>query len=215
MLNDRPNELERYVPLLRDSIRATACRMTREPSGRLPYPYIVPCAPDSPYYSSTLWDWDSWLTGIFLGQLESDSGEPGAYLAYERGSVLDFLSLCDEDGVMPICAMPEGDLKPGYPGKARTNMHKPVLAQQAAALVQRDGGRVDWIAPHFGRLRAFLTCYLTEHRDAATGLLFWQDDFAVGVDNDPAVFYRPARSCGSIYLNCLMVKELQAFGYLL
>ena len=200
------NDLERYIPLLKAYIADTACRMTREPSGRLTHPYIVPCAPDSPYYSATLWDWDSWLTGIFLGQLESDSGRPGDFIECERGSVLSFLSLCTEEGVMPICAKPDGDLRPGYPGRALTNMHKPVLAQQAAALVQRDGGRTDWIAPHFPQLRAFLSCYLTKHRNADTGLMYWQDDFAVGVDNDPSVFYRPAASCGSVFLNSLMVR---------
>ena len=207
--------MERYIEQLKQYIADTACRMTREPSGRLGHPYIVPCAPDSPYYSSTLWDWDSWLTGIVMGQLEADSGRPGAFVAYERGSVLNFLDLCTEDGTMPICVKPEGELRPGYPGKALTNMHKPVLAQQAAALVQRNGGDTGWIAPYFPRLRAFLNCYLTRHRHAETGLLFWQDDFAVGVDNDPSVFYRPAGSCGSIYLNCLMVRELLAFGYLM
>ncbi|WNH11218.1 MGH1-like glycoside hydrolase domain-containing protein [Thalassobellus suaedae] len=37
---------------------------------------------------------------------------------------------------------------------------------------------------------------------------------AIGVDNDPATFFRPAKSSGSIYLNCLMYKELLAMVYL-
>ena len=38
----------------------------------------------------------------------------------------------------------------------------------------------------------------------------WLDDFAIGVDNDPCTYYRPPKSSASIYLNCLMYKELNA-----
>ena len=41
------------------------------------------------------------------------------------------------------------------------------------------------------------------------------DDRAIGVDNDPCTFYRPKKSSASIYLNCLMYKELCALVYLL
>ncbi len=50
---------------------------------------------------------------------------------------------------------------------------------------------------------------------APTGLAYWQTDFAIGVDNDPSVYYRPDRSTASIYLNCLLYRELLALGYLL
>ena len=44
-----------------------------------------------------------------------------------------------------------------------------------------------------------------------TGLYFWLDDYAIGVDNDPCTFYRPRKSSASIFLNCMMYKEIQAF----
>ena len=56
--------------------------------------------------------------------------------------------------------------------------------------------------------------YATHSRNVPTGLYFWQDDVAIGVDNDPSTFYRPKRSSGSIFLNCLMYKELVAMAYL-
>jgi putative isomerase len=52
------------------------------------------------------------------------------------------------------------------------------------------------------------------HRNKLTGLYFWQDDRAIGVDNDPSTFSRPRQSSGSIYLNCLMYKELLSMAYL-
>lgn len=39
-------------------------------------------------------------------------------------------------------------------------------------------------------------------------------DHLIGVDNDPCTYYRPDRSSGSIFLNCMMYKELQAMSYL-
>lgn len=208
--------MERYASALKTFITQTSKLMTREPAGILRHPYIVPCAPGSPYYSDTLWDWDSWWTSIVMSQVEADSGRPGEFVEYERGSTLNFLEMCSPDGVMPICVTSEG----GMPDRGKragyeTNMHKPVLAQQIAALCQRDGGNVEWVKAHFGKLEAFLNRYLESSTNRETGLAFWLDDFAVGVDNDPSVYYRPDRSCGSIYLNCLLYREMLAFGYLL
>lgn len=208
---------EQYSELLKAYVQSACGSMTREASGLLKYPYIVPCAPDSPYYSDTLWDWDCWLTDIALGQAEADKGNQGQFRAYEQGSILNFLALCGDDGLMPICATPRGLLtkRRDAPDGAPTNMHKPVIAQQAAALCQRDGGSVDWLKPHLPKIEAFINRYFTHQCSAETGLLYWVDDFAVGVDNDPSVFFRPRSSCGSIYLNCLMVRELLAMGYIM
>ena len=46
-------------------------------------------------------------------------------------------------------------------------------------------------------------------------MAYWQTDFAVGVDNDPSIYYRPNKSTGSIYLNCLLYRELLAYAFLL
>lgn len=209
--------MEKYIASLKSFIAHTSQQMTREPMGVLKHPYIVPCAPDSPYYSSTLWDWDSWFTSIVMGQIEADSGTHGEFVEYERGCVLNFLDMCSDEGVIPICVTQSGVMHSNSQKQSGfdTNMHKPMLAQQIAALVQRDGGRVDWLAPYFARLESFLLRYLESHTNAETGLAYWQDDFAVGVDNDPSVFYRPDKSCGSIYLNCLLYRDLLALGYLL
>lgn len=207
--------LARWVDMLKQHIARTSGSMTRRPAGRLKHPFITPTSEDSPYYSNNLWDWDSWLTGITFAQLEADGGEKGQYMEYERGSVLNFLDLSTEDGYMPICASPARDLNiPGIQDMRLTNMHKPVIVQQIASIVQRDTADTEWIRPYVPRLNAFLQRYLTEFREPETGLMRWKDDFAVGIDNEPAVFYRPPNSCGSIYLNSLMYRELLAMGYL-
>ena len=95
-------DTERYMELLKNDILDSYGKMIREPSGILRYPYITPSASDSPYYSDTLWDWDSWLTSVMMGQAETDSGKVGQFRLYEQGSILNFLALCTEDGYMPI-----------------------------------------------------------------------------------------------------------------
>ena len=208
--------MERYIEDLKAYIQTSSKGMTREAGGYLPHPYIVPCSPESPYYSMNLWDWDSWLTGVMLGQLEADAGT-GGFLPYEQGSVLNFLDLTTADGYMPICVTSDGPMhtEPEKERAFRTNMHKPVLAQHIASLAQRHGGDVAWVRSRLDRLEAFLDRWLTSYTEAQTGLAFWADDFAVGVDNDPSVFYRPDGSCGSIFLNCLLYRELLAYGYIL
>lgn len=53
-------------------------------------------------------------------------------------------------------------------------------------------------------LRQFVTEDISEY----------ENDMAIGVDNDPSTFYRPVDSSGSIYLNCMMYKELEAVCYI-
>ncbi|ODU65390.1 MAG: hypothetical protein BGO97_05850 [Micrococcales bacterium 70-64] len=202
---------------LEEYVRTRAEQMTREPAGILNHPYLVPSSPDSPYYSMALWDWDSWFISVVLGQVEADTDSRGRFGAWEEGTILNFLEHTDADGVMPIRLSHVDSLEHGPMGRDggfSQNMHKPVLAQQAAMLVQRRGD-ASFIAPHMETLGSFLERYLESHIHAPSGLAYWQTDFAVGVDNDPSVFYRPAKSTASIYLNSLLYRELVAYGYLL
>jgi putative isomerase len=213
--------VERYLPLLKSYILENCEKMTREPKGILKYPYITPSSQDSPFYSDNLWDWDSWFASVALGQAEMDSGQKDHFFIYEAGCIKNFLDHTASDGVMPIQLNPkgsldselsrsDGDKKAAY----SQNMHKPVLAQHAALIIQKTG-KVEWLIPHMDKIKLFLNRYLESHVHKETSLAYWQTDFAVGVDNDPSVFYRPDKSCGSIYLNCLLYRELLAYGYLL
>lgn len=209
--------IEKWKTDLRAHVIEHAMQMTREPSGVLAHPYTVPSSPDSPYYSSALWDWDSWFISVVLGQVELETEKPGHFAAYEEGTIRNFLDHTDEDGVMPLLLKPDGPLLHGDPGRAAgftQNMHKPVIAQQTMLLSRRRGS-AEWIRDDLPTIERFLNRYLASHLHRETGLAYWQTDFAVGVDNDPSVYYRPDRSTASIYLNCLLYRELIAFGSLL
>lgn len=199
-------------------IRAAICKdftgMFREAGGAFSYPFLTP---GSKQYADVLWDWDSWLSDVALRQILLDTGDAAMderAVPYERGCVLNYLHWCGMDGWIPPFVSRKDDvaaLKP--PKKHRTNMHKPVLAQHAAFLVRLSGGDAQWLRDDFYYLQAFINNYRYHSRHAC-GLYFWQDDYAIGVDNDPCTFFRPAGSSGSIYLNCLMYRELLAMVYL-
>jgi len=203
---------KKYVPLIKQTLSKDYKKMFREKGGSLQYPFIVP---GSAAYNDVLWDWDSWLTDIALRQIVLENGaeqDRADIIPYERGCILNFLQYGKGNGWIPIM-MKRGPIKKPQ-DIYRENMHKPVLAQHAAFLVKLNKGNAEWLREDFYSLQSFMHNYKGFHRNVATGLYFWQNDLAIGVDNDPSTFYRPARSSGSIYLNCLMYKELKAMVYL-
>lgn len=180
-------------------------KMFRQPDGQLKHPFIVPGS----VYGNQLWDWDCWLTNVALRQFVEED-----ITVHERGCVINFLEHIDDLGRIPL-QITKNSILPGRlrdPEK-KNNMHKPCLAQHAAFLIKNGNGDAAWLAPYFSDLLRFVDCYRTNFRHE-NGLYYWHNDEATGVDNDPSTFYRPADSSGSIYLNCMMYKELEAVCYI-
>jgi len=216
LLHSQENtEWKNYSLIIKKTIYNDYKGMYREAGGALKFPFITP---GSDQYSDVLWDWDSWLTNIALRQILSDTGNKNdskEALKYEQGCVLNFLEFSGIDGWIPISLNRDAERDKIHPKEIyRVNMHKPCLAQHAAFLTQLNGGNAEWLRSKFYHLQTFVNNYVNHHRDRATGLYYWQNDVAIGVDNDPCTFYRPEKSSGSILLNCLMYKELEAMSYL-
>ena len=206
------SELEEYKALCRQEVCSEYKQMYRPGGeGAFIHPYLTP---GSKSYSNVLWDWDSYFTDVALRQilaLDSSEEDRQEALQYEKGCVLNFLDYTDPDGYMPIGIDRRTDPRQVRPAEAfKVNMHKPVIAQHAAFICSRPGCDAEWIRPYYPRLQAFIEAYFAHHRHAGTGLLYWQDDMAIGVDTDPSTFFRPAGSSASIFLNCLMYRELLA-----
>ena len=203
--------------LIKEHVYSDYKLMFKQPTGiALKYPYITP---GSRQYAAVLWDWDSWLSNVALRQILNDIGSEAdktEALAYEQGCVLNYLAYTSpDDGYMPMVVDAETNPDRIKPADIySTNMHKPCLAQHAAFLIRENGGEAEWIRNGFGRMQAFIGNYHEHHRHKETGLYYWQDDLAIGVDNDPSTFFRPNGSSASIYLNCLMYKELLAMAYI-
>ncbi|MGD0342572.1 MAG: trehalase family glycosidase [Bacteroidales bacterium] len=212
-----PENIAKYKRICRENIYREMKGMYREPGGALKFPFL---APGSNQYLDMLWDWDSWLSDVALRQILLENGkkeDSAQALKYEQGCVLNSLNYGGMDGWIPIwiernSPSREEMLKTLNPWKS--NMHKPTLAQHAAFIVRNMNGDAEWLRDYFYALQSFVDKYLNFHRDKATGLLYWETDEAIGVDNDPSTFYRPYESSGSIFLNSLMYKELKAMVYL-
>jgi putative isomerase len=187
--------------------------MYREPGGEISLPFLTP---GSAQYCDVLWDWDSWLTNVALRQIVAATNDPAErekLAGYEKGCIQNWLLYARKhSGWIPIWINRSGNAAPA--DIYAQNMHKPCLAQHAAFIVQQEGGDAEWLREDLMYLQYFVNNYRNHHRHEC-GLYFWQNDAAIGVDNDPCTFGRPPRSSGSIYLNCLMVKELLAMAYLL
>lgn len=204
-----------YISIIKSNIYKDYKGMYRKGGGSLVYPFLTP---GSNQYDNVLWDWDSWLSNIALRQILSDIGsqkDKQEAIKYEQGCVLNFLHYGDWDGYLPIVIWEDSKPRDIRPENIyNVNMHKPVLAQHAAFITQTNDGDAEWLREKFYHLQAFVNNYKSHHRNQATGLYYWQNDVAIGVDNDPATFFRPDKSSASIYLNCLMYKELEAMVYL-
>ena len=192
----------RNDPRILSYAKANYRKMFRESDEIIHHPFIVPGS----CYDNCLWDWDSWLTNIALRQFVTDD-----ISEYEKGCILNFLEHMDDQGRIPIVILPDRTM-PELSTQPDTNIHKPCLAQHAAFIV-RQTGEAEWLRPYFDRLLCFIR-YYEEHCRHESGLYFWINDFAIGVDNDPCTFYRPKRSSASIFLNCLMYRELLAVCFL-
>jgi len=212
-----PENIEKYKQICRNNIYKEMRGMYREPGGALKFPFL---APGSNQYLDMLWDWDSWLSNIALRQILLENGNNGdkeKALKYEQGCVLNSLSYGGMDGWIPIWIerdAPSREKMLSERNPWKSNMHKPTLAQHAAFIVQNMNGDAEWLREDFYTLQAFVNKYLNFHKHKATGLIYWETDEAIGVDNDPSTFYRPYESSGSIFLNSLMYKELMATSYL-
>ena len=176
-------------------------KMFREPEGSLTHKFIVPGS----VYSNTLWDWDSWLTNVALSQVVTEDIKE-----YETGCILNFLDAMDSKGRIPIFIKPDFS-KDDFETWGETNIHKPCLAQHIAFIVKKYND-VEWIRPRFSEVCKFVDYYINNCRHS-TGLYYWINDAAIGVDNDPSTFYRPNKSSASIFLNCFMYKELEALCF--
>ena len=125
--------------------------------------------------------------------------------------MLNFVLNMFPDGVIPIVMDPS--YRPEMFNK-NGNMHKPCLASHAAFIIQNSNGDALWIKPYINKIKLFVSNYMLRCRDEKSGLYFWLSDNGIGVDNDPCTFYRPDKSSASVYLNCLMYKELEALIYI-
>lgn len=199
--------VKKYEDLIYSYIKENHYKILREPEGQLKHKFIVPGA----VYAKTLWDWDSWLTDVAITQVAAKEGTLKDFFQYQKGCIQNFAEHIDsETGKMYIMLSDSESLPERKNHDKITNCAKPVIIQHALfiAMVHND---YEWLYPLFDAFEKHLA-YYENHCKHESGLYYFINDLAIGVDNDPCTFYRPSKSSASIFLNCLMYKELLAMA---
>ncbi len=162
-------------------------------------------------YPSQLWDWGNWANNIALRQIATYQGRQDELLKHEIGSVLNFLDTQAKDGSIEI-AIFSSEEKNYFKRLPHKNVHKPVLAQHVAFILKYNPDTA-WVKEIYPKLKHFIS-YYEENAKHESGLFYFFDDFAIGVDNDPSTWYRPDNSSASIFLNSLMYMEFGAMSHI-
>ena len=198
-----------------------AYNMCRKPVGRIKHAFVEPGA----HYKAELWDWDSFfameaLMDITEKMKDQDgfdySEKKSLVMECGKGCIMNFLDEQMVDGYIPIglFAREEGRsfFQEKYDNGEKMNQIKPILAQ-FSLLVCEYCNDYTWL--EVDKLEKYFEYYQREQFNERTGMYVWQNDLMVGVDNNPAVFFRPALSSADIYLNTFMYVELSAFAAIL
>ena len=207
--------------LIKEYFIQNAHKVLKQPIGELRYSFLDPGSG----YEGDLWDWDSYFTAKALCVADtvlSDEEKKSAGLSHEliashiKGCVLNFLSVQEEDGYIPIMISGSGLLTGFFHAEHQKgiplNQHKPFLCQ-AALQAAEFSGDYTWFEPE--KLEKYLSYYETRQYDNRSGLFVWQDDIMIGIDNNPSVYYRSPESSADIYLNSFMVAEYEAMATIL
>lgn len=163
--------------------------IARSAVGQLRYPYLVPGAT-----YEQLWDWDAYLSAIAL---------PDEGLPYLEGSIRNLVENTRQDGRPPKLGLPDGtfnyDLSP-----------IPLHAQFVYLACQR-AGSFELASKLWENLLRIRHWYETQST-ADNGLFVWLTYRGNGLDNNPAVYGRPAKSVSSIDLAVWHQREYQALA---
>ena len=197
--------MQKYKELLKDYLTTACDRMYSPPVEAFKHHCLLPVAG----YSTQLWDWGCWTSNVAVRQIMTDAKRDNELFEYEKGCRLNFFDNQKEDGRIPIVISTNGsnainDLSPDG------NFHKPVMAQHCAFIIKYTDN-VAWLEEKLDKLELFLE-YYEQTSKHESGLFYFIDDLAIGVDTDPCTFFRPRKSSASIFLNTLMYKEFLAMG---
>ncbi len=204
--------------LIQEYLKKHLHQVLKQPYGNFKHPFIDPGS----VYDGNLWDWDTFWAVFAMINLAENGNEDASFKKtleiHAEGNVLNFLDFQLEDGYIPMMVDTKADEVPYLIAKHKEgvilNMHKPFLCQQIC-LVSGLKNSFDWINSKLPQLEKYFECYDRFYYFKNCGLYVWADDVMIGMDNDPASFGRPRFSTANIFLNCFMVRELQAMAKIL
>ena len=185
----------------------------KESQGVLRHPYISPGGP----YSTQLWDWDSYWVAYAALKIAGKMRLPDLKRqveTYALGSLRNFFDHQGQDGSLPIMSDPTDADWFDSLKSPDNNMAKPFFGQFALLLWENGAYPVAELREEFYHISRFHECYENRYLDRKTGLFFWATDLGIGVDDDPAAWGRPTKSCASIFLNTFLHLDYLAAAVL-
>ncbi|MBN2641416.1 MAG: hypothetical protein JXR78_07180 [Victivallales bacterium] len=201
--------IEKKALKISDYVLGTAGDILKEPAGLLKHPYISPGG----VYSDNLWDWDSYWTLLALLETASERNKTNVIeqvRPYAKGVFLNFLEHQGIDGSLPILITPKDDDPFDCKSSPDNNMAKPFIAQLGILLLKHNILDEADLKERIYQVREFHQCYERRYTHKESGLLVWAKDWGIGVDDDPATWGRPEKSCGSLFLNVFYYKDILA-----
>ena len=187
--------------------------MFRPASGYMKHSYIDPGGP----YSENLWDWDSYwaATALFtVAEKLKDSDMLSKVKTHALGSLLNFFDHQGKDGSLPILMSTKDADWFDSVDKPENNMAKPVQALFLRLLVEKDAISQIQVQDLLHRIKLAAECRNRRYRHENSGLLVWANDIAIGIDDDPAIWGRPAFSGAHIFYNSFLAMDLEAAAVL-
>jgi len=190
-----------YIKIIKEYILDNYQKRMQKPiEGKIRYPYFT----SGIDYVTQVWDWGSWLASISMRSIKTKQLEE-----CQKGIIYNFLDNMRDNGYMPTIF----SSVPNTWCDEYLNGFKPVFAQHILEISNKYND-FEWVKLIFDKVSKYFSYYDNNLKDEESGLYFWADDFAIGTDNDPTVFYRPNKSTAHILLNCLMYKDLCAMSEL-
>lgn len=160
----------------------------RNPSGTIKHPYLVP---GGGY--EDIWDWDTY----FMACAVPDHG-----LQYAKGSIMNLI-----DGMLMTTGRPAKKVSPG--GFSDLSSHPYPLQAQFTYIVASRMNDFSWVEPIWDRLERMIEWF---DKEALTkdGYYVWTHSWGNGIDNNPAVYGRPAMSSAGVDLASWHYREFKA-----
>jgi putative isomerase len=186
-----PGDDGESLRIVKDHLLRSWPVLARPAVGGLKHPFLVPGA----IYKG-LWDWDAFFVACAL---------PDAGLPCGRGSISNLLDGVRQDGRPPKAASPAGAYD--------YDSHPIPLQAQFAWIMASRSGDMTWVEPYWPALQALHRWY---ERDAVAHNRYfvWTSFHGNGIDNNPAVYGRPAGSSAGVDLACWHYREYRAMARL-
>lgn len=179
-------------------IREIMPKIEREPTEKIPFPYLVVSYGSA--YAGTIYVWDCYHMAL---RFASDDN-----YEYLKHLVNNCLYYQNEKGFTPNCVHPEDG-----PREPRSGFHAQPFLAQSAMIYVKNTNDIHWGKEVFIKLKKYIEYYESFHK-VANDVYCWEEPYMSGFDNDAATTFAMPREIVSPDLSSWLVLEYKAASLL-